>query len=184
MQKRFVKKRDYDKIAVMIQRVGEEVTYTGSYEDLEFEGATKGDVSDVREVLARMLAARKDIPERLMSLVSSLTGYIELMVNAGVKHVTASYGYEFKWSCEVGARVSALYDIRGGSGDNQYAGWIITMRAYFEGYDGLTLRASHDVKKKLRPGDTLDIDALRAELAWLVKMAYNAYKGGPYRECV
>jgi len=184
MQKRFVKKRDYDKIVVKIQRTGEETYYTGSYEDLEFEGVTKGDEIDVKEVLARMLTARKDVPERLTSLVSSLIGYIELMVNAGVRHVTASYGYEFRWSCEVGARVSALYDIRGDSEDNQYAGWVVTVRAYFEGYDGLTLRASHDVKKKLRPGDTLDINALRAELAWLVKMAYNAYKGGPYRECV
>jgi len=183
MQKRFVKKRDYDKIVVKIQRAGEETYYTGSYEDLEFEGVTKGDEIDVREVLARMLTARKDIPERLMSLVSLLTGYIELMVNAGVRHVTASYGYEFRWSCEVGAKVSASYDNRGGSGDNHYAGWVVTVRAYFEGYDGLSLRASHDVKKKLRPGDTLDINALRAELAWLVKMAYNAYKGGPYREC-
>jgi len=184
MRRRFIKWRDYDKIVVKIQRTGEETSYTGSYEDLEFEGVTKGNETDVKNVLARMLTADKDIPERLISLVATVTGYIELMVNAGARYATASYGYEFRWDCEVGVRVGAIYDDEGDSGDNQYLGWVVTARAYFEGYDGLTVDSYHEVKKKLRPGDSLDIDALRDELVWLVKIAYNAYKGGPRRMCL
>jgi hypothetical protein len=181
MHKRFVKKRDYDKIAVMIQTVGGTTSYKASYEDLEFEGDTVGDETDIKDVLARMLAASKDIPDSLRTLVSLVVGYVELMVNAGVWYVTTSYGYEFRGDCAVGAKVSAIYEFGGDGGDNDYVGWVVTLRAYFEGYDGLTYDARHDVKKTLRPGEKLDIDNLRTELFSLVRMAYNTYKGGPHR---
>jgi hypothetical protein len=181
MHRRFIKRRDYDKIVVKIQAVGETTSYTGSYEDLEFEGYTVGDEIDIKDVLSRMLTADKDIPDSLTSLVSLVVGYVELMVNAGVRYVTASYGYEFRGDCEVGAKVSAFYDIGGGDGDNHHAGWVVTVMAYFDGYDGLTYMATHEVKKKLQFGDTLDTEALRTELTRLVQIAYNAHKGGPWR---
>lgn len=181
MYRRFIKRRDYDKIAVKIQAVGETTSYTGSYEDLEFEGNTVGDEIDIKDVLSRMLKADKDIPESLTSLVSLVVGYVELAVKAGVKYVVSSFGYEFRGDCEVGVKVSVFYVIGEGDGDNEYTGWVATVRAYFEGYDGLTYEASHEVKKKLRFGDTLDTEVLRTELARLIQIAYNAHKGGPWR---
>jgi hypothetical protein len=182
MRRRFVKDRDYDKIVVNIQTVGESTSYKASYEDLEFEGNTAGDESDIKGVLARMLTANKDIPDSLRTIVALVVGYVELMVNAGVWYVSTGYGYEFRWDCAVGAKVSVIYDFGEGGGDNNYVGWVVTVRAYFEGYDGLTSDARHDVKKTWRPGEKLDIDMLRTELFGLVRMAYNAFKGGPYRQ--
>jgi hypothetical protein len=181
MQRRFIKRRDYEKIAVKINMVSETTSYTGRYEDLEFEGDTVGDEIDIKDVLARMLTANKDIPESLVSTVTLVVGYIELMVNAGVKFAAASYGYEFRGDCEVGAKVSIFYETGAGGNDNQYVGWVATLRAYFEGHDGLTHEAWHEVKKTLRFGDKLDVDMLRTELSRLVKIAYNAHKGGSWR---
>jgi hypothetical protein len=182
MFRRFIKRRDYDKIVVKIQEVGETTSYTASYEDLEFEGYTVGDEIDIKDVLSRMLKADKDIPDSLTSLVSLVVGYVESMVNSGVRHVTTSYSYEFAWDCEVGVNVNALYDIGGGSKVSDRAGWVVKVSTYFDGYDGLTVKASHDIKKKLQFGDTIDVDVLRAELTWLVKIAYNAYKGTRYHK--
>jgi hypothetical protein len=181
MHRRFIKRRDYDKIVVKIQETGDTTSYTASYEDLEFEGYTVGDEIDIKDVLSRMLKADKDIPDSLTSLVSLVVGYVELMVNAGVYYVVASYGYKFRGDCEVGAKVSAFYDTGEGEGNNQYTGWVVTVRAYFDGHDGLTYMANHEVKKKLRFGDTLDTEALRTELTRLIQIAYNAHKGGPWR---
>jgi hypothetical protein len=182
MYRKFVKRRDYDKIVVKIQRVGETTSYVGGYEDLEFEGETVGDETDIKNVLARMLTANKDIPDSLTSLVTLVVGYVELMVNAEVRYVTTGFGYEFHGGCEVGVKVSVIYDTGEDGGDSQYVGWVATLRAYFEGYDGLTYEAWHEVKKTLRLGDKIDIDMLRAELTRLVKIAYNTYKGAWYRE--
>jgi hypothetical protein len=182
MHRKFRRERDYDKIAVKIQEVGEVTSYRGGYEDLEFEGETVGGEIDIRGVLARMLEANKDIPDSLRSLVALVVGYVELMVNAEVRYVITSFGYEFHGDCEVGVKVSALYDTGEDGGDSQYAGWVVTLRAYFEGYDGLTYEAWHEVKKTLRPGDKIDIDMLRTELTRLVRIVYNTYKGAWYRE--
>jgi hypothetical protein len=181
MHRKFVKTRDYRKIAVKITMAGQTTSYTGSYEDLEFEGNTIGDELDIRDVLSRMLTARKDIPDSLMSVVTLVVSYIELMVNAGVWYVSTNAGYEFRGDCEVGVKVSVFYDYGEGEGDNQEAGWVVNLRAYFEGYDGLSTESRHEIKKKLRYGEKLDVDAVRAELTSLVKMVYNTHKGGPGR---
>jgi hypothetical protein len=180
MPRRFEKSRDYDKIVVKIIEVGEVNSYVGSFEDLEFEGETAGDETDIKDVLARMLTATKDIPDSLRYPVTLVVGYVELMVNAGVWYVATGFGYDFHSGCAVGVKVSIVYDYGGGGGDDQRAGWDVTLRAYFEGFDGLTYVSRHDVKKKLR-WDKMDIDKLREELFRLVKIAYNTYKGGPHR---
>jgi hypothetical protein len=181
MHRRFVKKRDYEKISVKLKLVGPTAHYTGSYEDLEFEGDTVGNDVDIRNVLSRMLTAEKDTPEKLKSLVSLVVGYVELMVNSGVWFVVTYCGYEFRGDCSVGIKVSAVYDTGEADGDDDYVGWVVTLRAYFEGFDGLSYEARHEVKKTIRPGENVDFDAMRDELAYLVKIAYNAYKGGPGR---
>jgi hypothetical protein len=181
MHRRFVKQRDYEKISVKVRLVGPTTSYTGSYEDLEFEGDTVGDDVDIRNVLSRMLTAEKETPEKLRSLVALVVGYVELMVNSGVWYVSTNCGYEFRGDCAVGIKVSVFYNMGDADGDNEYVGWAVTLRAYFEGYDGLSYEARHEVKKTIRPGENLDFDAMRNELAHLVKIAYNAYKGGPGR---
>jgi len=177
-RRRFKKGRDDDKIVVNIKADGEMTTYVAQYEELEFEGITVGDESEVREVLARMLSQNKDLPDSLKSLVALMTGYVELMVNQGVRYVTTSAGLEANEDCDVGLKVNIFYTDGEGDGEEDvaYKGWAITLKAVYDGFDGYTFDASHEVKKRLRPGEKIDFDALRTELTNLAKIAYNAHR--------
>jgi hypothetical protein len=182
----FSRQRDMDKIVIEILSGGELTSYKGRYGDFEFEGETKGDESNIRDLVARMLEARKDLPERLRLMLTTVIGYIELMVkgDAEVSYVTTSAGIDFRADCMVGVKASLLYDIEGAYGGDDYTGWIVNLRGVFEGYDGYSFDSRHEVKLKLKPGKDLDIEVLRTQLTLLTKMAYNAHNARRHGLCV
>jgi hypothetical protein len=165
-----------NRIVIHNIEVGETTSYVASYEDLWFEGDTEGEEVDVREVLRRMLEAREEPPEDVKSLVSVVVVYIELMTNMGVRYVTTSAGMKLPEGGLVGIRVNVFYvDEEDGEEDGAYEGWVVLLKALFEGFDGYSYDASHEIMKKLRPGKNIDFNGLQNELASLIRKAYNAH---------
>jgi hypothetical protein len=166
-----------DKIVIHKIEVGETTSYVASYGNLQFEGETEGEEVDVREVLRRMLGAHRDPPEGVRSLVPIVVAYIELMTKMGVKYVTTSAGVKLPEGDMLSARVNAYYaDEKDGGEDDAYEGWIVWLKAVFEGFDGYSYDASHEISKTWRPGKNIDYNSLRDELASLIRKAYNAHR--------
>ncbi len=181
-RRRFKKGRDDDRIVIHNIVKGETTSYTASYEALSFEGDTGGPDMDIgeneiREVLATMLDMYKEPPNSLKEILPPMVGYVEIMANMGVKHVTTSAWVEFSETGMVGVRIKASYEE--GDGEEEYKGWVVMLWAMFEGFDGWSYDAYHEVKKTLRVGDKIDTELLRTELASLIKIAYNAYRVRP-----
>ncbi len=181
-RKRFKKGRDDDRIVFNEIKTGETTSYKASYEVLSFEGSTGGpdmDIgeSEIREVLAAMLEGYKEPPNSLKEILPPMVGYVEIMANMGVKYLTTSAWVDFSETGMVGVRVNARYEE--GDSEEEYKGWVFVLRATFEGFDGWSYDAYHEVKKTLRLGDKIDTELLRAELASLIKIAYNAYRVRP-----
>jgi hypothetical protein len=181
-RRRFKKGRDDDRIVIHSIEVGETTSYVASYEALSFEGVTgEADMdlgeSEIREVLATMLEVYKEPPKKVVAMLTPMVGYVELMANMGVTYVTTSAGVRFSETGMVGARIKARYN--DGDGEEEHRGWGVVLTAMFEGFDGYSYEAYHEVMKVLLLGESIDTELLRMELASLIKIAYNAYRVRP-----
>jgi hypothetical protein len=168
-------------------------SYRARYPDfgLYFKGVTSND-ANVSHIVARMVMAQVDPPESLMSILPTVVGYLELMVNHGVWHVMTSVGVDVVVDGVkegvVTAKVVGIYfrdDYEGKEciGD-PFKGWLFEISAAFQGFDGYYENAEHMVATLVRtesPDFDVMFNVIRFELRDLVRMAYNAHARRPLR---
>ena len=171
-----------ERVVITRIEVSDVTSYLARYPDfgLFFKGVTSND-ANVRHVVARMVAARVEPPESLMSIVPIVMGYVELMVKHGAWHVMTSVSMDAVVDDRkegavtvkvVGIHGCDIYEDEEG-GEDTFRGWLFELSAKFQGFDGYYENAEHTVAKLIRT-ENPDFDVMRFELRDLVRMAYNA----------
>jgi hypothetical protein len=140
-------------------------------------GITSND-ANVKYIVSKMINARYDPPESVLSVVPTMVGYIELMVNNGAWHISTTVavdavdGEKKDGEIVVTAVLNHCSDYEGEGGED--AQWHVKLSVAFHGFDGFYEDAVHEVSFTYRT-QQLDYEALGSLLRTLIKIAYNAH---------
>jgi hypothetical protein len=148
---------------------------------IEFRGSTVGYAKDVEEILRRMVRAEADPPEAVTKTVKLLFEHIEAYLRhaniLGDDYVSTAV------ECSPGPHVSCMLrieiktvrvDVIAVDGrEGVEPGWLVTIKATYEGYDG-NGEGRHSVTRKLMFKSRVDAGVLWSELMRVVKHAVNA----------
>ena len=153
-------------------KVGEEYTeYEAAYNGLKIEGVTMGDKNDVRDVVRRIISARREPPERVVKAATGVVSYVVSAIHLGAKDVWGGMAVEFGDDERLKLSVNIYYYI---DDDNDTSGWAGEVAATFDGYDGLVIDATHKVSKSVSFKE-VNAAALHKTLLEVAKHAYNAW---------
>ena len=154
---------------------------------IEFRGTTIGYAKDVEEILRRMVRAEAEPPEVVVRTARLLFDHIETYIRRGVLgdgFVGTAVDYEaespyasYTLRIEVETlRVYTMSRVAVGGGENlgpAEPGWLVTIKATYEGYDGYG-EGRHTAKVKMLFKGRVDTDVLWGEMMRVIKHAVNA----------
>jgi hypothetical protein len=152
-----------------------------SKDGIEFRGNTVGYAKDVEEILRRMVRAEADPPEAVAKTVKLLFEHVEAYLRHNVLGddyigTAVEYSPGPHVSCMLRIEVETVrvdvMMVDGGDGPAE-PGWLVTIKATYEGYDG-SGEGRHRVTRKLVFKGRVDAGVLWSELMRVVRRAVNA----------
>jgi len=164
-------------------------TYRAWGDGIEFKGTTLGYRNEVLKILRRMVRAKAEPPEVAVSTAKLLFEHIEAylrhtdvlgddLVGTAVEYNGRSPYSGFTLFIDVSTKQVDIMDhlVSGGGEDLGPAepGWLVTVTATYEGYDGSDGNGRHTVRRRALFKGRIDPDAVWRELLATVRRAVNA----------
>jgi hypothetical protein len=146
------------------------VTYEALVNSYFVRGTTAGGEEAVRDVLARMGAARADLPDDLRRIVASAADTAAAASESGALDIDVVMK-----TLSLGEHIAVMVELHRVTHPRAASKWWGMVRAVFKGFDGHTAQSEHVVQRAVEfYTDKVDRDKLYRVLYEVARMAFNA----------